>query len=172
MEKATLIEAGTLLIASGGWLLALIQFLFTHLEGIKRNDEALLEKSLSCFERGTQARSVGISLVEGIWVKRQKYLDVITPVLISQIIFLLEDAKDYGQERRNLIRLLYLIEKCLPHSTDPLYERLEISDALISAAQQPGELCCSKDMLRHWFSKLNNGSTDMFDAEVTASLPT
>jgi hypothetical protein len=159
-------ETGTILIASGGWLLALIQFLMTHLEGKKRSDEALLERTLSCFERGTQARSIAISLVEGVWVKRNKYLDVITPVLVSQVIFLLNDAEDYGQESRNLIRLLYLLDKCLPHAVDPMNERCELSDALISAAVRPGKLVFPKQMLRHWFSKFNNGSTDMFDAET------
>ncbi|MBT4290412.1 MAG: hypothetical protein HOD92_24055 [Deltaproteobacteria bacterium] len=156
-------------LALSGWILALVQFTFTHLEGRRKNEAELLEKSLSYFERGTQARSIGISLVEGIWVKRKKYLDVITPIIISQVIFLLTEADDYAQEKANLIRLLNLLEKCLPHASDFMWENHEISYALIDAARKPGSIILEKETLRHWFSRLNGGNAELFDIETENS---
>ena len=153
-------------VALSGWALALIQFGFTYRESKKKNEAELLEKTLSYFERGTQARSIAISLVEGIWVKRKKNLDVFAPVVISQIIFLLTSAENFAQEERNLIRLLYLAEKCIPHSINPNHEWAEISEALIESARNPGKLSLSKTTLRHWYAKFNASDTETFDAEV------
>ncbi|WP_447965150.1 hypothetical protein [Nitrospira sp. Ecomares 2.1] len=61
-----------LALAMGGWLLAFAQFSFTYKLTRKKNEDELLEKTLGYFERGTQARSIAISLVEGIWLKSQK----------------------------------------------------------------------------------------------------
>ena len=157
------------ILALGGWILALIQFVITHLEGKRKNDDELLEKTLSYFERGTQARSIGISLVEAVWLKNKKYLDVIVPVLVSQLIFLLTAAKEYGQERRNLFRLLFLIDKCLPYASDPTNERAEISEAILSAGLNPGNISINKMTLRSWYGTFNNGDTTFFDTETEGS---
>lgn len=153
-------------VALSGWALALIQFAFTYRESKKKNEAELLEKTLSYFERGIQARSIAISLVEGIWVKRRRNLDVFAPVVVSQIIFLLTSAESFTQEQRNLIRLLYLAEKCIPYSLEPNHESAEISEALIESALNPGKLSLPKTTLRHWFAKFNAGETESFDAEV------
>lgn len=157
------------IIAVSGWLLALAQFIFTHLENRKKNDAELLEKTLGYFERGTQARSIGISLVEGIWLKRKKNLDVIVPVLVSQITFLPKDAEDFAQESRNLFRLLFLLEKCLPYASNPANESAEVSDALLSAAVSPGKIKLPKTTLRLWWEKFNDGNSEIFAAEVENS---
>ena len=150
-------------------MLALVQFILTHIEGKRKNDEVLLEKTLGYFARGTQARSIGIGLVAAVWLKNKKYLDVIVPVLVSQLIFLLTDAEDYEQERRNLIRLLFLIEKCLPYASDPVNERIETSEALLSAGMSPGKIKISKPTLRLWYGKFSNGDTELFDVETEGS---
>lgn len=149
-----------------GWILALIQFILNYFENKKKNDDELLEKTLSYFEKGMISRPIAISLIEAVWFKKKKYIDIIVPVLISQITFLLTDAENYHQEERNLIRLLYLLNKCLPYSSNHDYELHEISDQIISAAVTPGKLQLSKPTLRHWFAKFNNSNTDSFDAET------
>lgn len=158
-----------IILALSGWCIALIQFLATHLENRRKNEAELLEKTLSYFERGTQARSIAISLVEGIWLKNKKNLDVIVPVIISQIIFLMTEAGDCAQEKRNLLRLLHLAEKCIPYALDPFKESIELSEYLISSAYEPGQINLGKPSLRHWFSRFNNGSTEQFDIETEDS---
>ena len=63
-----------LALAIAGWLLAFTQFFFTYRLTKKKNEDELLEKTLGYFERGTQARSIAISLIEGIWLKNKKNL--------------------------------------------------------------------------------------------------
>lgn len=156
-------------IAFGGWLLALIQFVLKHFEGKKKKDEELLEKTLGYFERGTQARAIGISLIESVWLKRKKYLEVIVPVLVSQLNFLLTEAEGNRQEERNLIRLLCLIEKCLPYASDTTNETIEVSEAILHAGASPGKLDIPKPSLRLWYKKFSNGDTETFDAETEGS---
>ncbi len=155
-----------MLVGIAGWLLALFQFIFNFRESKHKNESELLEKTLGYFERGPIARSIGISLVDAIWMSKKKYLEVITPVLISQIEFLLTDAEDFANERSNLIRLLYLLEKCIPFSSDPFKASPEISGVLIGAANGNSKIELTNTALRHWFSKFNNGDTEMFDAET------
>ncbi|RYA23628.1 hypothetical protein CRU96_07050 [Malaciobacter halophilus] len=152
-----------------GWLLALIPFIINFRENKRKNDDMLLEKTLKYFERGTIARSMGISLVDAIWFQRKKHLDVIVPVLINQAQYLFTEADDYANERRNLIRLLFLIEKCLPYSVDSYNENIEITEIILSAATSPGKIILSDGTLKIWYSKFNNGNTELFDAEVADS---
>lgn len=157
------------ILGIAGWVLALLQFVLSFRENKRKNEDELLEKTLGYFERGTVSRSMGISLVDGIWFQKKKHLDVIVPVLISQAEFLLTDADDFANERSNLIRLLYLIEKCLPYSADPKKESIEISNIILGAALSPPKIKYEKTALRHWFSKFNNGDTEMFDVETSGS---
>jgi hypothetical protein len=159
----------TSVVAIAGWILAIVQFALSHIENVKKNEAELLEKSLGYFERGTQARSIAIGLVDGIWFKKKKFIDVILPVLISQVNFLLTEADDYEQEQRNVIRLLDLIHKMLPHSSTGAIELGEISHALLSGAKSKKGVKLSTATLRLWFEKFNGGSGDYFSAETKNS---
>lgn len=155
-----------LLIAFAGWTLAIVQFLFTYQQTKQKYESELLEKTLSYLEKGTQGRSIALSLVEGIWLKKKKNLEVILPVLIAQSHFLLVEADDYAQESRNLIRLFYLIEKCLPHAIDPHYEKAEISEAILTGLQSEKGIKLSNQTLKKWFSCFNDGDSEIFEAET------
>ncbi len=156
-------------LATAGWLLAIAQFVFSHRETRTKNEYELLEKTLGYFERGAQSRAIAISLVEGVWVKRQKNLEIILPVLISQASYLLTDVDNPYVEERNLIRILYLIEKCLPFANDPLTESIEISNALFRGAQTEGGVNLSNQTLKHWFGRFNSGSVEQWEAEIESS---
>ena len=151
-------------VAIAGWLLAILQFAFTFREARDKNEAELLEKTLHYFNQGTQARTIGISLVEGVWWKRKRNLDIILPVLISQVLFLVTEAEDTPQDNRNLIRLLVLIEKLLPYASPESYELAEISQALMWGAQTEDK-GVSKASLRSWFKRFN-GDAEMWDAEI------
>lgn len=158
-----------ILLALAGWGLAAVQFIFTHLETKNRNEAELLEKTLNYFGKGPQQRSIAISLVEGIWLKQRKNLDIILPVLISQATFLLTATDKPDAEERNLIRILYLIHKCLPFATNIGNETAEISEALLLGANLDTGVNLPNSALKHWFSKYNNGDTEMWEAEIGGS---
>ncbi|MGF1778632.1 hypothetical protein [Vibrio nomapromontoriensis] len=155
----------TILIAIAGWLLAILQFVFTFREAKDKNEAELLEKTLNYFNQSAQARTIGISLVEGVWLKRKKNLSIILPVLTAQVLYLLTQEKLEAQEHRNIFRLLFLIEKLLPYATERHTELAEISEALMWGAQSNS---VSNMSLRSWYKRFN-GDTDMWDAEIENS---
>ncbi|MDA0107785.1 hypothetical protein OH456_06500 [Vibrio sp. La 4.2.2] len=154
-----------ILIALAGWFLAILQFVLTFREAKDKNEAELLEKTLNYFNQGEQARSIGISLVEGIWLKRKKNLNIILPVLTAQVLHLLTQENLNAQDNRNIFRLLSLIEKLMPYATNKHTELAEISEALMWGAQSHSPAHVS---LRAWYKKFN-GDTDMWDAEIENS---
>lgn len=118
----------------------------------------MLEKTLNYFNQGAQARTVGISLVEGIWLKRKKNLNIILPVLIAQALNLLTQEKLEAQEQRSIARILLLIEKLMPYAAERQTELAEISEALMWGAQSNSVANVS---LRSWYKRFN-GDTDMW----------
>lgn len=158
-----------ILLALAGWGLAVAQFILTHLETKSRNEAELLEKTLNYFGKGPQQRSIAISLVEGIWLKQRKNLDIILPVLISQATFLLTATDKPEAEERNLIRILYLIHKSLAFATNIGNETAEISEALFLGANLKTGVNLPNIALKHWYAKYNNGDTEMWEAEIESS---
>lgn len=153
-------------LALAGWVLAITQFIFTYIETKNKNEAELLEKTLGYFERGMLARSIGISLVEGVWLKRKKKLHIILPVLISQATFLLTEAEDSVQEQRNLIRLLGLIRQCMPYANHYGHETAEISESLMEGSRSNKGVNVANH--RVWFANFNNGDTSTFDLNTNA----
>lgn len=156
-------------LAIAGWALAIAQFVFTYKETRSKNENDLLEKTLNYFGKGAQSRAIAVSLTEGVWFKQKKNLDIILPVLISQAHFLLTATDNPEPEERNLIRILFLIEKCLPYASDICSETAEISEALFCGAQTKGGVNLSNATLKHWFAKFNSGSTEMWEIEIENS---
>ena len=153
------------MIALGGWLFALVQFLLNYREKRKTSENQLLESTLGYFERGTQARSIAISLVDSLWVKEKKRIDVIVPVLSSQLYFLLNEAEPFGQEERNSIRLLRVLEKSVSELEHPDEEKAEILNTLLIAKNNPKGVNLTPQILRIWYKKFSGGDTELFDAE-------
>ena len=156
-------------LAIAGWLLAISQFLFTHRETKNKNENDLFEKTLNYFGKGAQSRAIAISLTEGVWLKQKKNLDIILPVLISQALFLLTATDNPEPEERNVIRILFLINKCLPFATDAFTERGEISQALIRGAQTNSGVNLPNSTLKHWFTTFNHGNDTMWVEEIENS---
>lgn len=157
------------LVAVAGWGLAIVQFAFTHREVRNRNEADLLEKTLNYFGKGPQQRSIGISLTEGIWLKQKKNLDIILPVLVCQASFLLTATEKPEAEERNLIRILHLIHKCLPHAENGQIEVAEISEALMMGATFETGVNLTNTALKYWYVKYNSGGADSWEAEIEHS---
>src|SRR5437762_14139571 len=98
-------------IACGGWLLAVILAYLGYLERRANQRSELLLKTVSYFDGGTQKRSIGIALIEGLLQKDAEHRQVLVPLLANQFVYLLlhPDVKASPHEERNLVRLFFLL---------------------------------------------------------------
>jgi hypothetical protein len=102
-----LISAGV--ISAGGWVVAIITLLIGYIERKSAREEERLAKTLDYFDGGSQRRSIGISMLEGVWLNRPKYYRILVPLIANQIVYLLlsTDSHDAHNER-NLVRLIVI----------------------------------------------------------------
>ena len=100
-------------VACGGWLVAIILAYLGYAERRASQKMDLLLKTVAYFEGGTQKRSIGIALVEGLVRKNPEHVGVLVPLLTNQFVYLLlhPDVKDSVHEERNLVRLYHLLKQ-------------------------------------------------------------
>lgn len=100
-------------IACGGWLVAIFLAYLGYAERRASQKADLLLKTVAYFEGGTQKRSIGIALVEGLLRKNPEHVAVLVPLLTNQFVYLLlhPDVKDSVHEERNLVRLYQLLKQ-------------------------------------------------------------
>lgn len=156
------------IVALGGWVVASLQFYFGYRERREQREEDLLAKTLAYFEGKTQRRSIGISLVEGIWAPRKRYMDIIVPVLVNQAVYLLLSSSSVNavHEERNLLRLFGLLERCIPDCSNPTNHRNEILDAILRRDPELEErgIPLGRSTLETWFKKFG-GDIEYYNAE-------
>lgn len=116
-------------IASLGWSIAILQIIIKFKEDKRKSEVENLDKILEFFLKGTQGRSIGISLIQETLLKNKKSIEIILPVIVSQSVFLINDVEKFEQDTRNLIRMLQLIEKCIPYSSNSYDEVMEVINA-------------------------------------------
>jgi hypothetical protein len=104
-----LINAG---VAAGGWIVAIVTLVLGFFERRAAHEEDRLSKTLDYFDGGSQRRSIGISLIEGLWLNKPRYRDIIVPLISNQVVYLLlsSDSHDAHNER-NLVRLVMILKK-------------------------------------------------------------
>jgi hypothetical protein len=76
--------------------------------------EAHLFESLGWFEKGTQKRSIGLSIIEANWDSSPQLHETWVSVLLNQALYLLgekPEAKTATHERENRRRILALLKK-------------------------------------------------------------
>lgn len=82
---------------------------------------------------------------------------------------MLTEANKIRQEERNTIRLLYLLEKCLPYSADPHKDKIEIIESIMAGAREENPLL-TIPTLRRWYKKYDfEHDLEYFDAEILKS---
>jgi hypothetical protein len=119
------------LIAGGGWLVAILSLVLPYFERRRAREEDRLGKTLDYFDGGSQRRSIGIALIEGLWVKNTRYHNVIVPLVANQIVYLLlsTESRDAHNER-NLVRLIMIL-KSIPELRKSYHERYyDVCDAI------------------------------------------
>jgi hypothetical protein len=101
-------------VAAGGWVVALVTLLIGYIERRAARDDERLAKTLDYFDGGSQKRSIGISLVEGLWIHQPRFHSVLAPLIANQIVYLLlsTESRDPHNER-NLVRM-FMLFKSIP----------------------------------------------------------
>ena len=101
------------IIACGGWLVAIFLAYLGYAERRATQKADMLFKTVAYFEGGTQKRSIGIALVEGLLRKNSEHIAVLVPLLSNQFVYLLlhPAVKDSVHEERNLVRLYHLLKQ-------------------------------------------------------------
>ncbi len=117
-----------------GWVLAVTSMLLNFFERKRISNNDLLLKALGYFEGGTQKRSIGISLIEGLIKEKRDYSNVLIPLLTNQTVYLLLQNKTETRihEERNVIRIFNLLEELLKNdkSGKNKFHNTEIIEAI------------------------------------------
>jgi hypothetical protein len=153
--NTTLVTAG---IAAGGWIVAIVTLVQGFLERRAAREEDRLGKTLDYFDGGSQRRSIGISLIEGIWLSKPRYRDIIVPLISNQVVYLLlsSDSHDAHNER-NLVRLVMILTK-IPNFRERYHDRWgDVCNAIFRKFQgEPKGIPIFGPTLQLWWKSLGN----------------
>ncbi|MHB1960055.1 MAG: hypothetical protein ACYCO5_13650 [Acidobacteriaceae bacterium] len=120
----------------------------------RRERQQTLIEALGYLTGGSQKRSIGIALIEGLWFKGHPYYRAIIPALTNQAVYLLLETDSKGRHQfHNWLRIMNLILRVPPEpSFHNLYiELIEALDARSEAdAGQPGGIEISSPTARLW----------------------
>ncbi len=123
----------TLIIAGSGWILASLQATLSFFERKKKQNDDILLRTVEFFTGGSQKRSVGISLIEGLIKKKKSYHEIVAPLLANQFVYLLlsSDSKSAIHEQRNLVRIFFLLKSIIElNKSNHGHTRKEILNAI------------------------------------------
>ena len=144
------------ILASGGWVVAIVALIIGYRERKQSREEERLGQTLDYFGGGSQKRSIGIALIEGLWVKNPRHHDVIVPPVANQIVYLLLSTESLdAHNERNLIRL-FMIFKSIPN----LRERYDlpwgdVADAINKKLEgEPKGIALTPSTLNAWMKAL------------------
>ncbi len=148
-----------LLIASGGWIVVTIQTLLSYWERRKTHNDSILLKATEYFTGGTQKRSIGISLIEGMIKSNKKYFDVVIPLLANQFVYLLlqSETKSPIHEERNLVRIFFLLSGMISSNEKKYRDDIhEVLDAIYRRFDEnkKSTLNISEETLLLWQKRL------------------
>jgi hypothetical protein len=154
-------ESVVFLVAAGGWIVAVITLLIGYLERRSAREQERLAKTLDYFDGGSQRRSIGISMIEGVWIQNRRFRNILIPLIANQIVYLLlsTDSKDAHNER-NLERLVMLF-KAIPNLRQPDHDREDVCKAIERKyAGETKGIPVSKPTLRMWAKDLGHELPD------------
>jgi hypothetical protein len=144
----------------GGWGVALVTLAIGYVERKAAREDDLLGKTLGYFDGGSQRRSIGISLLEGIWIRKPITFPVIVPLIANQIVYLLHSTDSHdAHNERNLVRLVMLLQK-VPNLQSMYHDRWgDVCDALhrkFENNESKKGIPVSKPTLKLWAKGLGN----------------
>jgi hypothetical protein len=148
----------TAVVAAGGWIVAIITLVQGFLERRAAREEDRLGKTLDYFDGGSQRRSIGISLIEGIWLNKPRYRDIIVPLISNQVVYLLLSSESHdAHNERNLVRLVMILTK-IQNFREKYHDRWgDVSDAIYRKYQgEPKGIPISGPTLQQWWVALGH----------------
>ena len=151
-------ESFQLLLALSGWIAAIIALLIGYVERRAAREEEKLTRTIECFTDGSRSQSVGIALIEGLWLKKERHHDVIVPLLASQIIYmLLVTESEDPHSQRNLAHMVELFSR-FPDLQTRHYERcIHVCDAMIRKIEgEKGGMPVPIVTLKRWMQLLEH----------------
>jgi hypothetical protein len=143
-------------IGAGGWIVAVIALVTGYLERRSAREEERLARTLDYFDGGSQRRSIGISMLEGVWLRKPRYHSILVPLVANQVVYLLlsTDSHDAHNER-NLVRLIMILQ-AIPNLRKNYHDRWgDVCDAIYR--KYNGEtkgIPIAKPTLKLWAKKL------------------
>jgi hypothetical protein len=97
-------------------LVAIVLAVTGFIERTGDRKRATMLNALEHLTGGSQKRSVGIALIEGMWYDSQPFARAILPALVSQAVYLLLETKSGNQRHQflNWVRIMRLILRVSP----------------------------------------------------------
>ena len=153
----------TWMIATGGWAVAIFVAWLGYRERRDLQQSERLLKTVAYFEGGTQKRSIGLALVEGLLNLKDSHASILVPLLTNQFVYLLlhPEVKNSVHEERNLVRIFQLLSQVTDLSTRHHYSWCEVGDAI--SRRLDGEesgLLIAAPTLRMWLKALGHGERE------------
>ena len=146
------------IVAAGGWCVAIVTLAIGYLERRSAREEDRLGKTLDYFGGGSQKRSIGISLLEGVWAKNPRYFSILVPLVANQIVYLLLSTESHdAHNERNLVRLVAIL-KSVPQLREKYHDRwADVCDAIHKKYEGvPKGIPVSKPTLKLWATGLGH----------------
>ena len=139
--------------AAVGASVAIVQAILSYRERKETRREQVLVSALSYLDGGSQRRSIGLSLIEGMFARGEAEYAVVLPALTNQAVYLLLHAAsaDKRHEMHNWLRIMKLIgdPEVLAQKYPDCYG--ELANALVTRLEgHDGGLEMTETTLRLW----------------------
>jgi hypothetical protein len=132
MDSSTVAVVSTVSSAAVAISLAAI----ASYERYKQQKQQTMLHALEYLTGGSQKRSVGIAMIEGLWDKGHPYYRAIIPALTNQAVYLLLVTKSKGRHQiQNFLRIMDLILR-VPANPDLHNHYIELIEALTKRQQE------------------------------------
>lgn len=122
----------SIILAFGGWIVAVVLAITNYLDRVRERQHNLFLNALSYLTGGSQKRSVGIAIIEGLWESSEKFRHELIPALTNQAIYLLldSDERDRKHEVHTLLRIMGLLINQTKYKKEYRHLYTELLDAL------------------------------------------
>jgi hypothetical protein len=137
-------------IAMGGWVVTLIGLWWTNRNQSRIKTETVIA-SLESFTGGTQARGIGISIIEFNWDEKPESRKVWVPILHNQALYLLTESRsaDKRHEQQNLERIMNLLQTARNESLLKPTQLASLVEAILSNGR-PAGVTVEPEKLNEW----------------------
>jgi hypothetical protein len=110
-------NAISFIVAVSSSVVAVLLASLSFYERYRREKQQTLIHALEYLTGGSQKRSVGIALIEGLWYRGHPYYRAIIPALTNQAVYLLLQTESKGRHQfHNWLRIMDLVMRVPPQS--------------------------------------------------------